>query len=104
MKMEISLKNNQSHAVDIDGQSVTMYTPVMAVGGMVLPEETFQNIQVENGALLSDGAKQAAVFVSLPGLDESLGLSDLDIPDMEPFPSRKPSPSPPTAPISSWAT
>ena len=63
VKMEISLKNNQSHAVDIDRQSVTMYTPVMAVGGMVLPEETFQNIQVENGALLSDGAKQAAVFV-----------------------------------------
>lgn len=85
VKMEISLKNNQSHAVDIDRQSVTMYTPVMAVGGMVLPEETFQNIQVENGALLSDGAKQAAVFVSLPGLDESLGLSDLDIPDIEPF-------------------
>nr|WP_317412834.1 hypothetical protein [uncultured Solibaculum sp.] len=83
VKIEISLKNTQSHLVDVDGQSATMYTPILAVGGMILPEETFQNIQIENGTLLGDGAKQAAVFVSLPGLEESLGLSDIDLPGMD---------------------
>ena len=67
MKIEIQMKNTQPHTVNINGREAVIYTPVAALGGMLLPEEKFQNIKMENGATLGDGSKQLAVFIALPG-------------------------------------
>ena len=66
VKIEIQMKNTQPHTVNINGREAVIYTPVAALGGMLLPEEKFQNIKMENGATLGDGSKQLAVFIALP--------------------------------------
>lgn len=84
VKIQIDLKNNEAHTVDLNGKPATMYTPVMAVVGMILPEETFQNIKVSDGRLISDGSNQVAAFLSIPGLDDSLNLKGFSsLPDLQ---------------------
>lgn len=81
--IEITMTNTDARAVEVGGKTVTMYTPVQAAGGLILPEETFSNVVVENGALLADGSKQVAAFLCLPGLDKSLDLSGSDIAELK---------------------
>lgn len=84
VKIQINLKNNEAHTVDLNGKPATMYTPMMAVVGMILPEETFQNIEVSDGKLISDGSSQVAAFISIPGLDDSLNLKGYSsLPDLQ---------------------
>ena len=77
--IEITVTNTDAHAVTAEGKTVTMYTPVMVAGGIILPEETFRNVQVENGTVIGDGSKQIAAFVCIPGLEKSLDLSGAGI-------------------------
>ena len=83
VKIEIQMKNTQPHTVNINGREAVIYTPVAALGGMLLPEEKFQNIKMENGATLGDGSKQLAVFIALPGLHDSLDLASMPIEELK---------------------
>ncbi len=84
-KMEVSMKNNVSKEVEINGKKVTMYTPLAAVGGMVLPYEKFSDIDVSNGLAIGGGSYEVVVLAGAPGLNESLNLSSLDISGFEDF-------------------
>ena len=77
VKMVIKAENTLKRNVRIDSKKYTVCCPMLLAGGMILPEDVFTNISVENGSTLSDGAKQIAFFVGIPGMDESLGLSSL---------------------------
>lgn len=83
VKIEIQLKNNQPHTVTVNGREAVVYTPVAVLGGMLLPEEKFQNIQMEHGATLGDGSKQLAAFLALPGLSDSLDLAAMPIDELK---------------------
>lgn len=54
---------------------------------MILSQDNFSNVKVTNGKVISDGSRNIVVGVALPGLSESIGLSDtedlddIDIPD-----------------------
>lgn len=78
-RMEITIKNNSAVTAQINGQNVTMYTPLVAVGGMMLPYETFSNIEVTNGMSVGGGSYEAVVLTGAPGLKESLNLDNLNI-------------------------
>lgn len=80
LEMTVSVRNTQKHTVQVDGKSTTMYTPVTAAFALALPEEHFSNVSVSDGTVQSDGGSHAVAFVAMPGLSESLGLSDLDLP------------------------
>lgn len=82
VKMEIQMKNTEPHTVMVNGRETVIYTPVAALGGMLLPEEKFQNIKMENGATLGDGSKQLAVFIALPGLHDSLDLASMPLEEL----------------------
>lgn len=60
-----------------------VYVPFVLITGMSLDNEIFSNVEVTNGKVINDGQKSMVVGYGLPGLAESLGLSDLDaaIPD-----------------------
>ena len=75
--VEIKIQTDCSLKRKVNGYTVTC--PFLVVGGTILPEDVFTGISVEGGMSLSDGAKQLAVFAGIPGLDESLGLSKLDL-------------------------
>ncbi len=77
--VEITVKmiNTDDYVVKVNGKDVVMYNPMIVIGGISFSEAKFQNISVKNGKTIGNGSSQLAVFAGFPGLNESLGLSDL---------------------------
>lgn len=81
LKIEIQMTNNLFKTEKVDGKDVKVCNPVLAIGGMVLPESNFQNVNVENGMSQGDGSKEVAVVAGLPGINETLGLDSQKLKD-----------------------
>lgn len=77
--IEITVSNSLRKKVNIAGKNYEITCPMLVAGGTILSEDTFSNIAIDNGTVMSDGAKQIVFFTGVPSIDESLGLSDLDI-------------------------
>lgn len=58
------------------------YVPFLMVSGIVLDENVFSNVAIENGKLISDGDKEIALGFGLPGMSEYLGVSTLNVPEI----------------------
>lgn len=72
VKIRIDYTNNEK-----DGD---VYVPFMVMSGMVL-NDNFRNIEVTNGKVISNGNGNMVVGTALPGLKESLKVSDSDFTD-----------------------
>ncbi len=89
LSMTIRFRNTQKQRVTIAGKDTDMYTPMLVAAGMSLPDDTFQNVKVSEGSVISDGNNQIVAFVCVPGLNDSLALgtysvqeiNDLDFPE-----------------------
>lgn len=83
LEIMIRMKNTDEKTVKIDGKDVTMYTPMLAAGVLVLPAEVFSNVQLSQGKAINDATKQIAVLYGIPGMQESLQLEalGLDLPE-----------------------
>lgn len=77
VKITVKMNNVDSYTVKVNGSNMTMYNPMLVVGGISLNETKFQNINVENGRVIGNGNTQYAVLAGFPGINESLGLSSL---------------------------
>lgn len=77
VKITIKMNNVDAYSVKVNGVNMTMYNPMLVVGGISLSEMKFQNIAVENGRVVGSGNTQYAVLAGFPGINESLGLSSL---------------------------
>lgn len=75
VKITIKMNNVDAYSVKVNGVNMTMYNPMLVVGGISLSETKFQNIAVENGRIVGNGNTQYAVLAGFPGINESLGLS-----------------------------
>lgn len=75
VKITIKMNNVDAYSVKVNGVNMTMYNPMLVVGGISLSETKFQNISVENGRIVGNGNTQYAVLAGFPGINESLGLS-----------------------------
>ena len=75
--------NKDKHTVTINGASEDLYTPFVVVTGLIADNAHLKNIQVTNGKIIDNGNKTVVMAISLPGLQESLAISDstLEIPD-----------------------
>ncbi len=86
VKIKVDLINKEKQVVNINGKEKTVYTPFTTAAVIDLPLDTFKNVKVNSGEIVSDGNNQVITFVAVPGLKESLdfdGLSeDYDI-DLE---------------------
>lgn len=76
-------ENHQYETVQINGVNQRIYVPFAMLTGMILDNDTFQNVQITNGKLVNDGDRTVVVGLAFPGLQENLNLSrdDLSIPD-----------------------
>ena len=87
VKIRIDYTNNEKETVKVNGEDREIYTPFAMISGMILSQDNFSNVKVTNGKVISDGRRNIVVGVALPGLSESIGLSDtedlddIDIPD-----------------------
>ena len=75
-KITIKLKNNIKKSVKIDGKTRIIYTPFLAAGEVLLDRDNFKDIETSAGTMLDEGSNASITFVSLPGLSQSLDLSD----------------------------
>ena len=75
--------NNQKQTVSIDGADTEIYVPFTVVTGTMLTNDTFSHVQVSNGKVINDGTRSIVLGFALPGMAESLNLSDdtLEIPN-----------------------
>lgn len=79
VKIVIKTDNTLRKKYPVAGELVEMCCPMLMAGGMILPEDHFTNIAIDNGTTISDGSKQVVFFAGIPGIDESLGLSSLNV-------------------------
>ncbi len=77
-KAEITFnyKNTQKETVEIDGKKEEIYVPFLMLSGMILSNENFKNVTVDNGKVISDGDKSIVMGYALPGLQENLGIDE----------------------------
>jgi len=75
VKIRINYINNEK----ADG----VYVPFVAMSGMILDNDVFSDVDIDNGKVIDDGDRQIAVGMAMPGLASSLGISagEADIPD-----------------------
>ena len=78
VKIRIDYTNNSSRNAKINGKKETIYTPFMMATGMIFPTDTFTNVEVTNGKVISDGNNNIVLGIGFPGLYDSLKLGDLD--------------------------
>ena len=82
LKIKVDYTNNTKTTVDVNGKKETMYTPFVLMTGMILPQDTFSNVKIDNGKVISDGSRNIVVGFGMPGLKESLGLNSDSLEDL----------------------
>ena len=80
LTIHVEAENTLVKPVTVNGVSYDLTCPMLLVGGMLLPEEGFENVEVSNGAVLGDGAHRIVLMMGVPGMEESLGISALGLP------------------------
>ena len=71
VKIVINYTNNTS----LNGTKV----PFVVLTGMVLENDTFQNVTVSNGKVIDDGQKSFIVGMAAPGIADTLGISEEEL-------------------------
>ncbi len=66
-------------SVKENGYSLTR--PYAIVSAVVLSNDNFTNVTVNNGKAVNDGNSTAVVGIALPGMSDNLQINELDIPD-----------------------
>lgn len=75
--------NNSSSVKTVNGSLQTVYTPFVAMTGLMLDNSNFKNITVTNAKMLNDGDRTTVAGYALPGMQTNLGLSKdtIDVPE-----------------------
>ena len=83
VKITIEYTNKDKHIVNINGKNETLYTPFVVVCGAIINNENNKNIEITNGKMIDNGNKTTIIGITLPGMQESLGISKdkLEIPN-----------------------
>lgn len=76
LKIQVQYTNNEKKTVTVDGKEEEVYTPFVMMTGMILPNETFSNVTIDNGKVISDGNRNIVVGFGMPGLKDSLDLDE----------------------------
>lgn len=75
--IRIDYENRETRTVVIGDTQEEIKVPFVMISGMVLPQDTFSDIEVTNARLLTEGDNSIVVGVAFPGLKESIDLEGL---------------------------
>ena len=83
VKITLEYTNKEQHNVKINGKSQKLYTPFVVACGTIINNQNNKNIQITNGKVIDNGNKTIVMAISMPGMQESLGISKekLEIPN-----------------------
>ena len=79
VEIHIDYENHARETISVNGTDTDMYTPFTMVTAMMLPADEYQNVEIDNGKIISDADKDIVVGLGFPGLKENLNLQELDI-------------------------
>lgn len=77
--MRFDYDNKQYEYVSIDGKKTKIYVPFVMLTGMILDNEKFSNVTVNNGKVINDGNHTVVAGYAVPGLEEDLDLKSDEI-------------------------
>ena len=77
LKLTITYKNNTETEVEVDGKTETMAAPFLMATGLLMDSSCVKNVEVKNGTVETDGDRTIILGYGLPGLGDSLKLSEL---------------------------
>ena len=69
-------ENTDKQTVDVDGKEIEVFTPFVMMSGMILDGDKFSNVDISNGKVISDGGNYIVMGVAVPGLKDSLDISE----------------------------
>ena len=87
VKIRFDYENTATETVTVKKKAYEVQTPFLVVSALVLPSDTFSNIEVTNGKLMNMDDQNMVIGYAMPGLADSLQLSgyevteDIDIPE-----------------------
>ena len=84
VEIRIDYTNNVWAVKEIDGKEERLCAPFLMLSAMLLDNQRFSNVAVENGKLVNDGSRTIVVGYAMPGMNESLALPEdleLELPD-----------------------
>ena len=71
LTVTVSLKNNETGTVNVNGADRTIVTPLITAVGVILGDDA-SNVSAEHGIIESAAKSSVAAFVTLPGVKDSL--------------------------------
>lgn len=83
-KITMKVKNNESKVMKIAGEDRRVYVPFVVASEIIMPNDNFKDVKINNGKMITDGNNANITFVAVPGLMESLKIDsivDLDVKD-----------------------
>lgn len=76
LKITISYTNKSKSTQTINGEKQEMYTPFVMATGIILPDDKFSNVEVDDGKIINEGSNNIVVGFGMPGMAESLDLDE----------------------------
>ena len=85
LTVTVSLKNNETGTVNVNGADRTIVTPLITAVGVILGDDA-SNVTAEHGIIESAAKSSVAAFVTLPGVKDSLsGLLPDEVDSIEDY-------------------
>lgn len=85
LTVTVSLKNNETGTVNVNGKDRTIVTPLITAVGVILGGDA-SNVTAEHGMIESAAKSSVAAFVTLPGVKDSLsGLLPDEVDSIEDY-------------------
>lgn len=87
VKIRFEYVNKTQQKVETDGKEEMVKVPFTALSALLLPSDTFSNVEVSNGKVMDQDGQSIVLGLAFPGLADSLGLKDyeptedIDLPD-----------------------
>lgn len=88
LRIKVEYSNKEKKTVTVDGKQEEVYTPFVMMTGMIMDNDNFSNVTIDNGKVISDGNRSIVVGFGMPGMKNSLDLAsigdgdkDIDIPE-----------------------
>lgn len=79
LKIEYEINNKSFSFKEVNGEKKKIYTPFSTATIFTLPIDIFKSVTTDGGIMLSEGNNNIITFASFPGLEESLGVGDIDL-------------------------
>ena len=76
LKITVSYTNKSKSTQTINGEKQEMYTPFVMATGIILPDDKFSNVEVDDGKIINEGSNNIVVGFVMPGMAESLDLDE----------------------------